>query len=315
MGKAAPGVLALALACTSVWAQDEPVFKTEVKVVNVLATVRDKNGRIIHDLDKSEFTLTETGRPQTIQYFAQDSDLPLTLGLLIDTSMSQVKVLDEERRACYRFVDQVLREKKDHVFVMQFDMGVYLRQKLTSSRAKLDEVLPTIDSPTRRELEAQRGGGTLLYDALVKASGEIMQQQGGRKALILLTDGVDTGSESTLPMAIEAAQRADTIIYTILYSDSGYYSVPFLGAPDGKGVLMRMSKETGGAFFEVTKKHPLEQAFSVLEEELRSQYSLGYVSDKPVELSEWRKIQLAVSRKGLIVQARERYWAKRSPSQ
>jgi len=295
-------------------AQQDVTFSTSVKVVNVLATVRAKNGKIIRDLPKDDFAIAENGRPQTIRYFSQESDLPLTLGLLIDTSMSQQRVLDAERGASFRFLDQVLRADKDHVFIMQFDMGVWVRQELTSSLKKLDDALVLVDTPSRKELSLQVGGGTLLYDAVVKSCQEITQNQQGRKALIILSDGVDTGSESTLAGAIETAQRSDTLIYSILFSDATFYHVPFLGAiggADGKSVLMKLAKETGGGFFEVSKKASLDDIFALLQEELRSQYSLGFVSDEPVHISEWRRIQLSVNQKGLIVQARDRYWAKR----
>ena len=285
-------------------AQDA-VFKTDVSVVNVFATVRDKNGRFIRDLGKDDFWLTENGRLQTIRYFSRESDLPLVLGLMIDTSMSQQRVLAAERGACLEFLDQVLRETKDKVFIMQFDMAVFLRQELTSSRKSLDDTLPFVDTPSRKELQLQSGGGTRLYDAVEKASREIMARQTGRKALIVMSDGVDDGSEASLATAIEAAQRADAIVYSILFSDAGYYGA------DGRGVLKRMSQETGGAFFEVSKQHPIEEAFRQLEEELRSQYSLGYLSDQPVTIPEFRKIQLAVNGKGMVVQARDRYWARR----
>lgn len=294
-------------------AQEDVTFKTGVKVVNVLATVREKNGPIVRDLKQDDFSLEESGRPQKIQYFSRESNLPLTLGLMVDTSVSQERVIAAERGASLRFFDQVLRPDKDQVFVLQFDMGLYIRQGLTSSLKLLDDALEAVDTPTRKELSMQMGGGTLLFDAVVKASNEVMQARGGRKALIILSDGVDTGSESPLAAAIETAQRSDTLIYSILFSDATYYRVPFIGrlGDDGRNALMRMSKETGGAFFEVSKKLSLDDIFRLLEEELRSQYSLGYVSDQPVRISEWRKIQLGVSRKGLVVQARDRYWAKR----
>ena len=290
--------------------QQDATFSTEVKVVDVLATVRDKHGALIRDLTKDDFSMTENGRPQTIRYFARESDLPLTLGLMVDTSMSQRRVLDAERGASFRFLDQVLRENKDQVFIMQFDMALQMRQPLTSSRRDLDDALAFVDTPDNDELAHQSGGGTLLYDAVVKASKDVMENQRGRKALIVLSDGVDFGSEATLTTATEAAQRAGTLIYSILFSDAGAYGFS-LGAPDGRGPLMRMSGETGGGFFEVSKKHGIEQIFDRIQEELRSQYNLGYVSDQPVRISEFRKIQLAVNRKGLVVQARDRYWARR----
>ena len=291
-------------------AQRDATFSTEVKVVDVLATVRDKHGALIRDLTKDDFSMTENGRPQTIRYFARESDLPLTLGLMVDTSMSQRRVLDAERGASFRFLDQVLRENKDQVFIMQFDMALQMRQPLTSSRRDLDDALAFVDTPDDDELAHQSGGGTLLYDAVVKASKDVMENQRGRKALIVLSDGVDFGSEATLITAVEAAQRVGALVYSILFSDAGAYGFA-LGAPDGRGPLARMSKETGGGFFEVSKKHGIEQIFDRIQEELRSQYDLGYVSDQPVRISEFRKIQLAVNRKGLVVQARDRYWARR----
>jgi len=288
-------------------AQDDATFKTETKVVNVLASVRTKKGEIIRDLTKDDFSLSEDGRPQTIKYFARQSDLPLTLGLMVDTSMSQRRVLESERTASFRFLDQVLRQAKDQVFIMQFDTSVILRQGLTSSFGKLNDALSYIDMPSRNEMQIGGSKGTVLYDAVVKASNEIMKKQSGRKALLLLTDGVDVGSDATVADAAEAAQRADTLIYSILFADSGFYS----GGADGSRGLMRMARETGGGFYEVSKKHSIDQIYASIEDELRSQYSLGYNSDQPVRISEFRKIQLSVKEKGLVVQARDRYWAQR----
>ena len=290
--------------------QQEPVFSTEVKVVNVLATVRNRQGAIIRDLAKDDFSLLENGRPQNIRYFSRESDLPLTLGLMIDTSTSQQRVLAAERGASFRFLDQILRETTDQVFITQFDMAVQVRQPLTSSRRKLEDALAYVDTPSRRELQNQWGGGTLLWDAFVTASKDIMRNERGRKALIVLTDGVDTGSDATLAEAIDAAQSADTLVYSILFSDPGAYGF-VLGSPDGKGGLIRISKETGGGFFEVSKKQNIDQIFGQIQQELRSQYNLGYVSDQPVTISEFRKIQLTARQKGLVVQARDRYWARR----
>lgn len=293
---------------TRIAAQDQPTFTTEVKVVNVLATVRTKKGALVRDLTKDDFAISENGRPQTIRYFSSETGLPLTIGLMIDTSTSQRLVVEEERGACYRFLDDVLRETKDKVFVMQFDLSPILRQGLTSSLRVLNDALQRVDTPSRNDLMSQTGGGTMLYDAVLKASNEIMKTQTGRKALILLTDGVDTGSAATIADAIEATERADTLIYSILFE--GEYGF-FGSGGNGRGVLMRMARDTGGGFFEVSKKTSLDAIFSQLQEELRSQYNIGYVSDQPVSISEFRKLQLTVKRKGLVVQARDRYWAQR----
>jgi len=289
--------------------QEEPVFSTEVKVVSVLATVRNKSGSLVGNLNKDDFLLSEDMRPQTIRYFTRETDLPLTLGLLVDTSGSQRKVLDRERGACLRFLDQVVREKTDHVFLMQFDSTIQIRQPLTSSVGKLDDALSYVDSETMRELRLRGGGSTLLYDAVIRACEEVMKKQTGRKAVVVLSDGVDFDSESTVEEAVESAQRSETLIYSMLYSDPGAYGI--FGGHDGKSVLERMSRESGGSFFEISKKQTVDQAFDILQEELRSQYNLGYVSDKPVTISEFRNIQLTARQKGLIVEARRKYWAQR----
>jgi len=286
----------------------EPTFSTALNVVNVLANVRDKKGHIIRDLTKDDFVIFEDGRPQTIRYFAAQSDLALILGLVIDSSMSQSRVITPERSACFEFLDQVLRPQKDKAFLIQFDTNVMVRQDLTSSWKELNEALTTVDTPSRRELREHAGGpGTLLYDALVKGS-QIMLDQHGRKALIVMTDGVDEGSNTDLSTTIDAAQKADALIYSILFTDPGFYSLG--GGRDGRGALQRLSRETGGGFFEVTKKQNISQVFDVIQDELRSQYSLGYVSDQAQTHFGFRKLQVKTKGKDLIVQARDRYYAR-----
>jgi VWFA-related protein len=281
--------------------QEDATFSSSVQVVNVLATVRNKNHEILRDLTKEDFQILENGRPQTIRYFTRESDLPLTIGLMVDTSMSQLHVLDAERGASLRFLDEVLRENKDHVFIMQFDLAVQTRQPLTGSRRELNQALAYVDTPTRNQLRSQYGGGTLLFDSIVDASQDIMKKQQGRKALIVLSDGGENGSDATLSDAISAAQRAETLIYTILFSDGSYGSNP--------GIMQQLAKETGGGYFEVSKKLSIDQVFALIQEDLRSQYNIGYVSDRPPTISEFRKIQLTIKKPGLVVQSRDRYWA------
>ncbi len=327
-------------------AEQEKTFSTDVNVVNVFAAVRDKKGQIVRDLNQDDFVLEEDGRPQTIKYFSRESNLPLTLGLLVDTSMSQRRVLGEERTASYKFLEQVLREDKDMAFVIHFDREVELLQDLTSSRKQLQAALESLSTPDRPQLNRRdnpmprgprgggRGGGTSLYDAILLASDELMKKQSGRKALILLTDGVDNGSKVTITEAITSAQRADTLVYSILFADEEAYGRgnmgPFGGGggrgmgrrgggmppgrtqqnhPDGKKILERTSKETGGGFFEVSKKQPIEQIYSRIQEELRNQYSLGYTPDRR-DGGGYRKINLTTKRKGLMVQTRDGYYAK-----
>jgi VWFA-related protein len=289
-------------------------FKTEVKVVNLLAAVRTKKGEFIDKLNKEDFSVLENGRPQEIRYFSRETDLPLTIGLMVDTSMSQARVMEAERTASFHFLDQVLRENKDQLFILQFDMVPMMRQPLTNSRRNLEEALAKVDTPSRKELQSApaSSAGTVLYDAIVLASRDVMKNQLNRKALILMTDGVDEGSEATAAQAIDAAVRADTLVYSILFSDAGFYGIlPFGMSTDGRSVLQRISRETGGSFYEVSKKQGIEQIFQAIERELRSQYSLGFVSDTPVRISEFRKLQLTTKEKGLIVQMRDKYWAQR----
>src|SRR5260370_4097483 len=183
-------------------AQQPPSFSTDVKVVNVLATVRNKQEEIIKDLGKDDFTLDEDGRRQAIRYFSHESNLPLTLGLLVDTSMSQRRVLGEESRASYKFLEQVMAEDKDLAFLIHFDHEVELLQDMTSSRKKLESALNQLELPSRPMRAPNsprgrggRGAGTALYDAVLLASDEGLKKQPGRTAVILLTDGVDHGSK------------------------------------------------------------------------------------------------------------------------
>jgi VWFA-related protein len=319
--------------------QKDTTFSSDVKVVNVLATVRNKHGEIVRDLTKDDFALTEDDRQQTIRYFSRETDLPLTLGLLVDTSMSQRRVLGEEQSASYRFLDQVLREDKDLAFVIHFDVEVELLQDFTSSRKKLESSLGSLRTPEpgprgRRYPpgpQGPRGGrnaGTLLYDSVLLASDELMRKQSGRKALIMLSDGVDHGSKVPLTHAIESAQRADTLVYSILFSDArmyqgGFGNNPRMGRrggqrgrmqqtrPDGKKVLERLSKETGGGFFEVSNKQSISQIYGRIQEELRNQYSLGYTPDRTDAGTGFRKISLATKQKGLLVRTRDGYYAER----
>jgi VWFA-related protein len=323
--------------------QQGPAISVEAKMVSMLAAVRDKHGHLVNNLNKDDFAVEQDGHPQTITYFAQESNLPLTLGLLVDTSMSQRRVLDQERSASHAFLDHVLREDKDKAFVIHFDYEVELLQDLTSSRQKLEASLDALGEPEFSQTGGSSssgggrgshgGGGTLLYDAVYLASNELMKKQQGRKALIILSDGVDRGSKETLQNSIETAQRADTLVYSILFADKeeygngggyggshgggggmgggGHHRYPQESRPDGKKILEQISRETGGRFFEVSKKLPIEQIYADLDEELRNQYGLGYVPDKADVAPGYHKIHLTVKQKDLTVQTREGYYADR----
>jgi VWFA-related protein len=197
-----------------------PTIAVDARLVNLPVVVRDKKGALIQNLTKDDFILQVDGKPQTIRYFDKDTNLPLILGLLVDTSMSQRDVIDEERTASSTFLDQMLTTPKDRAFIAQFARQTELLQDLTSSRPLLQKALKEIDTPSKDSddtASSRRVGGTTLYDALFLASDELMHKQTGRKAIIILSDGVDRNSKENLVRSIEAAQRADTIIYAIYF--------------------------------------------------------------------------------------------------
>lgn len=314
--------------------QSDKTFSTDVNVVNVFVTVRDKKGNILRDLTKDDFKIEEDSRPQAIKYFSKDSNLPLTLGLLVDTSGSMRPFIEQERAASYRFFDQVLREDKDQAFVIHFDSEVELLQDLTSSRKLLEKGLNALDVAPPRQLN-RRGpddpgqprprAGTTLYDAVLLASDDMMRKQKGRKAVILLTDGEDRGSKSTLTDAIVEAQKADALVYAIHFGEEQSYA-PMMGRRgmgrrggmgrypqdrvDGKKILERMAQETGGGYFEGNKKQTMDQVYAQIQDELRSQYSLGYTPDKDTG-SGYRKLRVTTNEKSQIVQARDGYYAEK----
>jgi VWFA-related protein len=302
--RALPYTLALAIVFRG--SAQEPTFSTDVKVVTILATVRDNENRTVKNLTKDDFVLEEDGRPQIIQYFSQESDLPLTIGLLVDTSRSQIHVLEPERKASYTFLDKILREDKDLAFVLHFDIKVNLLQGLTSSREQLERALS--------ELRIPRRPSTLLYDAIKEASEGLMRKQTGRKAFIVLSDGVDVRSEATMGTAIEYAQRADTLIYSIVFAHHSYVAHPAVVASQelyllrGRKAMQRLARETGGGYFVVSKSEPIEKIYGRIEDELRHQYSIGYTSDRRDASADYRKIHLSAKRPGLAVQSREGYY-------
>jgi VWFA-related protein len=227
-------------------------LSVDARLVNLPVVVRDKKGALIQNLTKDSFVLTVDGHAQTIRYFDHDANLPLTLGLLVDTSQSQRGVLDEERTASTAFLEQMMttppNREPDKAFVIQFAHTVELLQDLTASRPKLQAALKALDSSSpsspppddpdsnQGRGRGSRGGGTTLYDATFLAADELMSKQKGRKALILLTDGVDNGSKESLTKSIEAAQRADTIIYAIYFKgEEGHDQGDHRGGGGGRG--------------------------------------------------------------------------------
>jgi len=325
-----------------------PPITAEVKLVTLYATVRDKKGKLVSSLDKDNFTVEEDGRPQTIKYFSRDSGVPLILGLLVDTSLSQRHVIGAERTASAAFFDHMLRADKDKAFLIHFDHEVELLEDLTNSREKLRASLQDLQIGDRDDDSGGdygggggRGGsggyhhgGTQLYDAVYLAANELMKKQQGRKAIVVLTDGNDRGSKVSLSDAVEAAQRADTLVYSVLFVDpdapryGGYSSSNGSPGgwgggrrdgqsrypqqeqrPDGKKVLERISRETGGQFFQVTKKESVDDIYTELEGELRQQYTLAYTPDRSNPGAAYHMLKVATNQKDNTVQAREGYYS------
>jgi VWFA-related protein len=289
-------------------AAQEVTFSTSIDLVALLATVRNRDGGIINDLNQDDFVLEEDGRRQTIRYFSRESNIPLTLGLLVDTSRSQLPFLESERKASYAFLDRMLREG-DRAFVASFDIGVQILQGLTNSRELLSASLDQLRIPEQVS--------TLLYDAIHQTSDDPMRKQKGRKAFILLSDGFDLGSQTTIGAAIEFAQRADTLIYSIRFGGKfkrwtviGVRGAiwPAIYLRRGRTTMERLSRETGGRFFEVTKDQSIENIYAEIEQELRNQYSFGYTSDHQGNDKQYRKIKLTTKTPGLIVQTRAGYY-------
>src|SRR5271170_41148 len=296
--------------------QDETTLKVEVSLVNILFTVRDKKGGLVGNLNKDDFKVLEDGKEQDVKFFNRETDLPLTIGLLIDVSASQMNLIEIEKNAAYQFFGSVLR-KQDLAFLISFGEESELLQDYTNSpkllRAGLDGLqvssgvggfgpgpVPTISQPR----------GTVLYDAVYVASADELKGQVGRKVLVLITDGEDEGSKYKISQAIEAAQRADAIIYGFYYVDRRFYmsrGMVFGGGSDS--ALRQMSEDTGGHVFHIDNKLTLQDAFNQLQEEMRSQYAIGYTPTNPAKDGTFRKLEVKTSNKDWKVQARKGYYA------
>jgi VWFA-related protein len=293
-------------------------LKVNVDVVQLFFNVKDKKGGLIPNLTKTDFDLSEDGKPQTIKYFTAESDLPLTLGILIDSSGSQQRVLPMEKEVGANFLREILRPK-DEAFVISFDVDVNLLQDFTNSDHALRAALnsATINAPTSScGIPGMGGGplpcsatpqGTLLYDAVYLASHDELAKEVGRKAMILLTDGEDQGSKLKLRDAVEAAQKSDSIVYVLLIADRAAYG---FGGYSGDSEMKKMTEQTGGRVIEVgNNQDKLKKAFDQIAAELRSQYNIGYVPTNSTKDGTFRKVEVRPHEKDYRVQARAGYYA------
>jgi VWFA-related protein len=300
--------------------QDQSVstLKVNVNVVQLFFNVKDKKGGLIPNLTKDDFQILEDGKPQTIKYFTAESNLPLTLGILIDSSGSQQRVLEMEKEVGGNFLSAILRDK-DEAFVISFDVDTNLLQDFTNSSRRLRAALESarINAPPSScgGLPGAGGGplpcssnpkGTVLYDAVYLAAHDELAKEVGRKAMILLTDGDDQGSQLKINDAIEAAQKSDSICYVLLIADRGFYG---FGGYSGDREMKKLAGETGGRVIEVGNKFDkLKAAFDQISQELRSQYNIGYTPTNTTLDGTFRRVEIH-SKRDYKIQSRTGYYA------
>jgi VWFA-related protein len=295
-------------------------FKLQVNLVDVFFTVKDKNNNLVPHLNKSDCSIFEDKQPQTFKSFVAENNLPLTLGILLDTSGSQQRVLPLEQEAGSRFLERVLKAK-DEAFLLSFDVNVDLLQDFTNSprllgRAMNKAEINTAGGNGAAGIPGAGGGtvptigdpkGTLLYDAIYLAANEKLTQESGRKAMIILTDGDDQGSRTKITEAIAAAEKSNAMIYVILIADTGFYGG---WGYNGYSAADKMTKETGGRLINVGNNgKKLEEAFAQIEDELRTQYVATYTPTNAKLDGTFRHLGLECRGDGLKVQVRKGYFA------
>jgi len=299
--------------------QSVMTLKVNVNLVDVFFTVKDKNNELVPHLSRNDCTILEDKQPQTIKNWAAESDLPLTLGILLDTSGSEYRTLPLEQEAGSRFLDEVIR-KKDEAFLISFDVNVDLLQDFTNSSHQLARGMQKAEINTAggngaAGIPGAGGGtvpygnpkGTVLYDAVYLAANEKMSQESGRKALILLTDGEDEGSDHKIGEAIAAAQKANTIVYVILIVDrQAFGSFGY----SGYSAMKKVAEETGGRVIDVGNNgKKLEAAFQQIEDELRTQYVASYTPSNAKIDGSFRHLAVECKGDGLKIQTRKGYFA------
>ena len=295
-------------------------LKVNVNVVQLFFNVKDKHGALIPNLTKTDFDVAEDGKPQTIKYFTAESNLPLTIGMMIDSSGSQRNVIDMEKEVGGAFLRQILTDK-DEAFVISFDITVDLLQDFTRDIHRLQNAL----NKAKINVDYTSGGvpgigggpvpqhgnspGTLLYDAVYLSAHDMLTKEVGRKAMILLTDGQDEGSRLKIQDAIEAAQKADAIVYVLLCADRGFYGG---FGYSGESEMRKLTEQTGGRVINVGNKFDkLREAFDQISAELRSQYNIGYTPTNLKRDGTYRKIEIK-NKQNYKIQARAGYYAGRA---
>src|SRR5438309_8314389 len=298
--------------------QPTETLKVRVNVVQLFFNVKDKHGALIPNLTKGDFEIYEDGSKQNLKYFTAETNLPLTLGILIDSSGSQIRVLDMEKEVGGAFLKQILTDK-DEAFVIDFNVDSNLVQDFTRDVRRLQSALnsvrinsgvtmPTLPGAGGGPVPTAQSPGTVLYDAVYLSAHDMLAKEVGRKAMILLTDGQDEGSRLKIKDAIEAAQKADSIVYVLLCADRGsYFSMGM--SYNGEGEMRKLTEQTGGRVINVGNKfEKLKEAFDQIAAELRSQYNIGYTPTNEKKDGTYRKVEIK-SKQGYKVQARAGYYA------
>jgi Ca-activated chloride channel homolog len=279
----------------------DQTYRVNVDLVNVLCSVFDKNtSSFVTNLTQEDFSVYEDNQKQEIKNFARETDLPLTIAMLIDTSQSVGPKLRFEQDAAVGFFQSILREK-DRAMLLSFDSDVTLLQDFTNDSNRMAREI--------RKLRA--AGGTSLYDAIYRSCDEKLIRETGRKAIIIVSDGDDESSKVSLRQASEMALRAEALIFGISISKGGFFGVGS-GTKEGDDALKELCQETGGRIFFPFKLEDLEDSFRQINQELRSQYNLGYFSTNGARDGGYRKVKIEIPEKGLKLSYRKGYYAPAS---
>lgn len=306
--------------------EEDGVIKVETEAVNVLFTAQDKDRRLLLTLKAEDVKIFENGQPQEVTAFARQVDLPLSLSILIDTSISQQRTLPEEKAAAISFVESVVRPAKDEVSIVSFTGESTLEQGMTNNMTRLRRAIDRVQfvppsgyigggvvAPGTPPISGDNQaivGSTAIWDAIWVTSADVLgpAPEKTRRAIILLTDGEDTSSRKKLDEAVNAAIKSEAVIYTIGVGDDFYGGV-------NKGILNKLSERTGGRAYFPRDERELREAFKQIQEEMRSQYLLAYEPSNPEKDGTYRKIEIQLTNPELVKQKvkvthRQGYFAK-----
>ncbi len=273
-------------------------LRVNVDLTNVSFSVTDRTGRFVSGLKQDDFTVEEDGRKQEIAHFSPENELPLAIGILIDKSPSVGRVFGDERSTAISFLDATMRSN-DLAMVISFDRTVTLEEDFTGNKQALRRAINNVTI----------GNGTSVYDAVFLACDEQLKKQSGRKVVILISDGQDTTSKVRISEALTAAQQSEAVIYSISNRIGGFFNQRGSGSPD---TLKRFSLETGGTVYFVSGRSDLTEVFTQISDELRSQYTLAYVSSNTARDGKFRRIRIVPKEATYKVKARQGYYAPSS---